>query len=351
MNWIIFSIISLISGFIGFGFLNKKEIISTRYGEKITETRYSWGKNKFQLFSILALLFIIPAFFTAVPANSVGIMYSPFTGVSETTLSEGLHSKNPLSKVYKISTEIQTKTLENMYTQTSDSQYITSIIDIKYAVNKDNAFVVFKQFRTLDKMSEVLITPTVQRVLEKVTTNYNVIDILGERRNDMYKDLEFALSEEFSKSGITFYSVTINDTDAGDAIEKAIEQEAVAKKAVETAEQELLKVQTEAKQKTVQAEADKAATSVQNEVMIIKANADKEAAIIKASADKEMATIKAETKVIEAQAEKESNELLSKSISDSLLTKMYIEKWKGEVPTISGSDSSFMFDINSFLNK
>ena len=128
--------------------------------------------------ALLGLLLVIPAFFTVVPANTVGIVYSPFDGLSEITLSEGIHIKQPLSKVYKIDTQVQSKTLEGITTQTSDSQFVTSILDIKYSVNPGNAFLVFKQFKTLDKISESLISPTVQRTLEKITTEYNVIDIL-----------------------------------------------------------------------------------------------------------------------------------------------------------------------------
>lgn len=259
---------------------------------------------------------MIPAFFSLVPANHVGILYSPFSGVSEETLAEGIHVKNPISKVYKISTEIQTKTMEGIYSQTNDSQYIINTIDVKYKVNSGNAFVIFKQFRTLDRMSDTLIAPTVQRVLEKTTTQYNIIAILGDRRNEMYREFESALAEEFEKSGITFHSVTLRDTDAGEAIEKAIVAEAIAKKAVETAKQELARVEMEAKQKTVQAEADKAA-----------------------------ATIKAETLVIEAKSQKEANELLSASISDALLQKMYIEKWNGKLPTVSGTGAGLMLNM------
>ena len=107
--------------------------------------------------------------------------------------------------------------------------------------------------------------------------------------------------------------------DAGDAIESAIEAEAVAKKAVETAEQELLKAEMEAKQKSVLAQAEQDA-----------------------------AKIKAETKLIEAQAEKEANELLQMSLTELLLRQQWIEKWNGEVPTYYGGEGTdLIFDTGS----
>ena len=308
MFWLILGIVVTIGLFIGLG-VGKGE---DKHGRDIIE----WNYRKKQVFAAFGLIVCLFGFITKIPANSVGIVYSPFGGTKEETLDEGFHIKNPLDKVYDISTEVQTQKIENLTTQTKDAQFLTSALDIKYRVNVANAHVVFKQFKTLDKMSENLIIPTTQRVLELVTTKYNVIDILGEKRSEVYTELEAKLTEEFEKYGVNFHSISITDMDAGAALEKAIEEEAVAKKAVETAEQNLLKTETEAKQKSVQAQADQDA-----------------------------AKIKAETKKINAQAEKEANELLNQSLSDDILQKEWIDKWDGKMPTYYGGDAGMMFDM------
>lgn len=276
-----------------------------------------WKINKGQVFAFLPMLICIFGLFTSIPANHVGIVYSPFGGTKEETLSEGFHGKNIFDKIYKINTEVQTTTIENLTTQTKDAQYLTSILDIKYKVNTANAHVIFKQFRTLDNMSENLIVPTTQRALELVTTRYNIIDILGEKRSEVYAELEKALSAEFSEYGVEFVSISITDMDAGDDLEKAISDEAVAKKAVETAEENLKKAEIDAKQKSVEAQAEQDA-----------------------------AKIKAETKKIEAQAERDANELLNQSMSDEVLEKLWIEKWNGQLPTyVGGEDSGLMLNM------
>ncbi|MBQ8729957.1 MAG: hypothetical protein IJY81_02030, partial [Lachnospiraceae bacterium] len=207
--------------------------------------------------------------------------------------------------------------IEGLTTQTEDAQFVTTILDVKYRVNTSNAYLVFTQYRTLDNMSNTLIKPTTQRVLELITTRYNVMDILGSKRGDIYAELEMALQKEFAKYGVEFYSIAITDMDAGAEIEAAITAEAVAKKAVETAEQELLKAQTEAKQ----------------------------AAVI-AQAEQEAAKISAETEVIKAEAQKKANELLQQSLTKELLQKLWIEKWNGELPMYSGDSNGLIFDIN-----
>ena len=289
--------------FIGLGVLNK-----------------SRGKKFFsplQILSIVGFAALIPAFITKVPANCVGIVYSPFKGTSESVLSEGFHSKSPFDQVYMISTEVQTKSVTNLTTQTKDSQFVNSQLDIKYRVNTKDAHLIYKQYKTLDNMSNSLIIPTTQRVLELITTKYNVMDILGEKRPDIYASLEKNLTTELAKYGVEFYSISITDMDAGAEIEQAITAEAVAKTAVETAEQELLKTKTEAKQKSVEAQAEQDA-----------------------------AKIAAETLKIQAQAEKDANALKTKTLTDSILREKYIEKWDGKLPTYVGGDNSgLMFNM------
>lgn len=315
MALLIVSTILTIILFIGLGF---------RYipGEgRFDDGKISWKFSKRNLLSFLALIIVAFGFFTKIPANSVGIIYSPFDGTREQTLSEGFHGKNIFDQVYKMSTEVQTMTVENLTTQTMDAQYLNSVLDIKYRVSASNAYLVFKQFRTMDNMSQNLIIPTTQRVLEMVTTKYNVIDILGESRTEVYHELETMLTEEFAKYGVEFYAISITDMDAGDALEQAITDEAVAKKAVETAEQNLLKAQTEAKQQSVQAQAKQDA-----------------------------ARIEAETKLIEAEAEKQANELLNQSLTDEILRMEWINKWNGQMPTYySGDDSGagIIFDATT----
>jgi len=274
--------------------------------------------NRLFLLALIPLLLgILLQTFTIVPANSVGIKWSVFGGVSQETLSEGFQSKNPLDKVYLISTEVQTENLQQVTGQTRDSQYITMDIDVKYRVNPASAFEVFQQFRTLDSVAKSLIAPTVQRSIEAVSTSYNVIEILGEERNAMYKGIEVELADRLSVYGITFVSINFTDTDAGEAIEKAIQSEAVAKKAVETAQQELLRVEAEAQQ-----------------------------IIVQAQAEQDAARILAETKVIHAQAEFEANTIAAESLTEAVLTKKIIDTWNGVLPLVV-SDGSNILDIGS----
>lgn len=238
-----------------------------------------------------------------VPANTVGIKYSAFTGVSEDTLNEGLAFKSPLDRVYTIETTVQERTVEKVSVQTKDAQWVSMDINVKYSVNSSNAFKIFKSYKTLENLQNNLIANATQRAIEEATTKYNVMEVLGEERSVIYAEIENNLKERLISEGVDLKFITIKDTDAGEAIENAIAKEAVAKKEVETAQQ-----------------------------------------------NQEKAKIEAETKLIEAEGEAKANAVKTKALTDEVLLEMYINKWNGILPTVSGSEGTII-DISHLMKK
>ena len=272
-----------------------------RYGDKYTEEVFKPNK-KLLLAIIPAMLFICTLCVVFIPANTVGIKYSAISGVSEDTLSEGLAFKTPFDKVYKIDTTVQEKSMTNLSVQTKDAQYVTMEINVKYSVNSSNAFKVFKSYKTLDNLQNNLIANATQRAVEEVTTKYNVIELLGEKRSEIYIEIENTLKQRLTSEGVDLNFITIVDTSASESIEKAIEDEAVAQKNVETALQK-----------------------------------------------QEQAKIEAQTKLIQAEGEAKANAVKTEALTDEVLLEMWINKWDGKLPTVSGSANT-MIDISDLMD-
>ncbi len=266
-----------------------------------------YAKSKKKMFFGLAPLIISVLFsmIGSVPANAVGVQYNPLKGGTQgTTLSEGFVVKNPFTKVYKISTKVSEISFNEISLQTKDSQYVVASIVIQARVDSTQAFEYFKKYGSqgINDISSIL-SNTVQKELESITTQYNVIDILGEARSEIVTAALEGIKEELIKDGIMIERLTLVDTDAGESIEKAISAEAVAKKALETAQYE-----------------------------------------------KEKVEVKEEAKVIEAQKEKEANDYLSETLTEQILTKLFLEKWDGKLPTVTGGDSNIL-DITSLIGE
>lgn len=261
-----------------------------------------WKLDKAQIIAPIPLLLILFGCFTKIGTNRVGILYDPFKGgIQDYTLGQGYKAKSPLATVYKINTEIQELNFENISVQTNDAQYVSAKIKVQAKIDSNNAFEYFSRYRdkSLKDISSIL-SATIQKQLETVTTQYNIMDVLGAKRDEIVNVALDLIQKELAKDGITISRITLVDTDAGDKIENAIANEAVAKKEAETAEYK-----------------------------------------------KQQAELEGEAKVITAQKEKEANDLISKTLTDEILLEKFIAKWNGELPKVTGGEN--IFDISSII--
>lgn len=275
-------------------------IVGSFYNYK--EERWVKKPNKLFLVGLLSLfIFAGTLCISFIPANSVGVRWSIFNGTSENTLNEGIALKGPLDKIYIISTTVQERTDKDVSVQTKDAQWVKMEVNVKYQVSKENAFKVYKGYKTLENLKTNIIGNYAQEALNKICSEYNVIDILGEKRNEVVTRTTELLKDKFLEEGINLKALTIKDVDAGEAIEKAIEDEAIAKKAVETAKQNQEKAKTEA-----------------------------------------------ETKLIEAEGEAKANAVKTKELTKEILLEEWIKKWNGELPKVAGEDG-VMIDLNDLL--
>lgn len=256
----------------------------------------------YSLFGFLWLVIILFGCFTNIGANTVGIMYNPFkNGIQSEVLSEGFKGKSPFDKVYKISTEVQEFTFENISVQTNDSQYVNAILQLQVRIDKEKAFEYFKKYggKQLKDIQSIL-SNTTQKQLEKTTIQYNIMQVLGDKRDEIVNKTLEEVKTEMLNDGILIERIILVDTDAGERIEQAIQNEASAKKEAETAKYL-----------------------------------------------KEKAELEGDAKVIEAQKEKEANDLKQTSLTEQILTEKMIEKWNGVLPTtMLGDDIQSVFNLN-----
>lgn len=255
--------------------------------------------NKKGLLSIIPLgLLVFVQSICVIPSNTVGVKYSALHGTSQDTLKEGVHFVTPfVDKIYKIDTTVQERTDDNVSVQTKDAQWAKMQVNVKYEVSKSNAFKVYKQYKTMDALKDNIIGNYAQNAMNEVCSNYNIIDLLGDKRNEIINQATDILKQDLEKEGVTLKMLTIKDLDAGKKIEKAISDEAVAKKQVETAKQKQEKARTEA-----------------------------------------------ETKLIEAEGEANANAVKTKALTPEVLQEQWINKWDGKLPKVTDGDTMIGLD-------
>ena len=278
------------------------------YGDAVIETKPK------PVMLLVALLGIIMLSVTIIPANSVGIKYSKISGVQEKTLGEGIHLTIPfVHTVTNIDTTIQERVLEDINIQTKDGERLTFHMNVKYSVDQDQAFMIYKRYKTLDNLKENIIRNDTENAISAVITQYEAFYVLNEGRPTVQAEAEAFLKESLAAEGVDLRNLTIRTVYADE--EYMVRQNArkEAENAVKVAE-----------------------------------NARLEASI-KAQGEQEAAIIKAETMVLEAQAEAEANSLKQKELTPEILMLEYITNWKGDRPLVVGEDN--MIDISSLLGE
>lgn len=236
---------------------------------------------------IVLVITMVLLFFSvaSIPANHVGVVFNRADGgINEEPVKSGWRFHAPfLETVYDVSTYTHALHLkpgtdkegaafdDSLVTQTKDGQWLAIEAEVQYRILPENAIEVFEQFKSnngeIDDNLKEKMPSIIQRAVERVTSKYDVVEALGEKRAEMQEELELIVSEELIKYGITLQSFTLVDTDAGDEIEAAIAQEAVEQQNIATAKQhqekarinnqtELEKAQAEAERKQIQAEAE-----------------------------------------------------------------------------------------------
>jgi regulator of protease activity HflC (stomatin/prohibitin superfamily) len=164
--------------------------------------------------------------------------------------------------------------------------------------------------------------------IKEVTSRFGMIEIVSKERGTVNAVLTEEMEKRFEPYGIIIDKVSLTDVRPDKDTNKAIKNKIKAQEELETAK-------VKAEKDKVQAEKDKS-------VAEIAAQKDKSVAEINAEKVKIEAEAQAQAVKIKAEAEAEANKKISESLTDKLLEKEKIEKWKGDVPQVQGSGSTII---------
>lgn len=265
--------------------------------------------SKFSLKKIIAVVVIlliivgVGSCFKVVPAGSTGVVVT-LGKVSDNVLSEGIHFKAPFVQSIEIISNKIEKQEVDAEAVSKDLQAISSEIAVNYRVALDSSARIFKNIGR--NYSDVVLLPAVQESMKSVSAKYTAEDLIA-KRAQVSKEIKETLESKVSEYGITIEKLNIINFDFSQEFNSAIEAKQIA-------EQNLLKTKTEQEQQIVIAEAE----------------AKKK--IIAAQAEADAITAKAE-------AQAKANQLLTKSLNDTLVEYEKIQKWDGKLPTVTGGNA------------
>ena len=253
-----------------------------------------------KVYFIGAALFVVVCFFslslTTINTGEVGIRVR-FGKVVDSSTSEGINLKVPfIEKIEKINIKVQKVELDAA-SASRDLQDVNMSLAVNYRVNGDSAKELYKTVGSSYK--DTVLEPAIKESIKSVISFYTAEELITKRAEVSSKCLE-TLQSKVEKYGLIIEDFNITNFNFSDEFNKAIEEKQVAEQKVLTAKQEL-----------------------------------------------EKEKIEAEKKIVSAKAEKEANELKEKSLTDNIIREKFIEKWDGQLPKVSGSES--ILDISGIL--
>lgn len=263
---------------------------------------------------LLVGIFLIKPTFVYIEPGHVGIViHRGGGGVDPQPLGPGFHMRNPaLTAIQEYPTYMQTLVLTQESSEGSanndeinvnsvEGQPLSLDVSMSFELNPMKVPQLYQTFRTdVQTISHGFIKQAIRQSLQEVVGNEEIAAILGPKKAEVVNRTQTLLQKKLDIYGIEVKQFTLNEFRAPKAVMDAISLKNVM-------QQQALTAQNELQKNTFQAQGDS----------------------IKASGV-------AKSILIQAEAQAKANELLSRSVTGSLVQYEMAKRWNGQMPQVTG---------------
>ena len=197
--------------------------------------------------------------FTVVPAGHVGVQVT-LGEVNSNSLTEGVHFVNPISSVRNVDVRLQRAELKNASAGTKDLQQVHTDIVVNFRLSGNKVPHIYKEFG-LDVDSKVL-GPAINEAFKAVTAKYNSEELIT-KRDEVSANITQHITAKVAQFDITVSNVSLVNFGFSPEYQKAIEAKVIATQSKLKAEQDLQRIQVEAKSRIAEAEGEAKAIAIQ----------------------------------------------------------------------------------------
>ncbi len=229
-----------------------------RVDEKLRIRNYvTWGAG------IVGSLLVFFSLLRIVPPGSVGVQILFGRVLTKATLYEGLNIVNPFVDLHIMSIRTQAYTMSIAYEEgqvkgddaitalTKDGLEVKMDLTIWYHLNPEEASIVFQKIGA--DYVEKIVRPAARTAIRNTTSRYQAIEIYAEKREELEKEIEKQLSEDYNKRGIILEKVLLRNISLPAKVKNAIEAKLEAEQEAQKMEFVLLKEKKEAERKKIEA--------------------------------------------------------------------------------------------------
>ena len=166
-------------------------------------------------------------------------------------LDEGLHFVTPFRDSV-VQMEVRTlKFVKSTSSASADLQTVSTEITVNYHPDPNQIHVLYKEVGL--NYENRIITPTVEEVVKQVTANYNAEELIT-KRPLVKSDIEAEISTRLAEFNIVTEIVSITDFQFSELFARAIEAKVEAEQKAFKAENDLKRIEVEARQHAAEAE-------------------------------------------------------------------------------------------------
>ncbi|MRN57012.1 prohibitin family protein [Paenibacillus monticola] len=244
--------------------------------------------------------------FASVEYGHIGL-YKTFGKLNNNMLSPGIHFKIPFfQSVIQVNTQV-TKAETDTSASSKDLQPVSTHVAVNYSVNKASAYNLMNNIG--GNFDTVIINPATQEIVKEVTAKYPAEDLIT-RRDLVAGEISELLTTRLAKYDLVVNDINIVNFKFSEAFNQSIEAKQVAQQQALKAENDLRRIEIEAKQKIAQAQAEAESLRLKKQ---------------------EVTAELIQLKQIEVQEKA-------------------LEKWNGVLPTVTGGATPFV-DIQALTQK
>lgn len=224
------------------------------------------GAAKGVLIGIIVLIVIGVVVTSAVQIVDAGhrgvLLHWNAVDINTTPLDEGLHFVTPFADSV-VNMEVRTlKFVKSTSSASKDLQTVTTAVTVNYHPSPNSVNFLFKEVG-LDYENRI-IQPAVEEVVKQVTANYNAEELIT-KRPAVKLDIETEISTRLGNFNIITEVISITDFQFSPLFARAIEDKVEAEQKALQAENDLRRIQVEAKQHEASAEGIAAANIAEAE--------------------------------------------------------------------------------------
>lgn len=190
------------------------------------------------------------ASFVVVPAGHIGVQVT-FGTVNQTTLSEGAHFVNPMSSVKDVEVRVVTTQLKGSSAGTKDLQQVHTDIVLNYRLDGSKAAHIYKEYGL--NLEDRIVLPALNESFKAVTAHYSSEELIT-KRDEVSTKIREEIAQKLGKYSVEVGDISLVNFGFSAEYQKAIEAKVIATQSKLQAEQDLARIEVEAKQAVAKAE-------------------------------------------------------------------------------------------------